>query len=501
MTDRENPTVLTVDIGSSSVRCLAFHVSGKRVAGSLKRSSLKLRYTPEGYAEVDPEQLLHKTAGVLGKTLAALGSKAESLAGVAISCFWHSLVGLDRQGKPLTPVLMWADLRSFRQAVRLRRILKEGPYRARTGCYLHPSFLPSKLLWLRENSPLVFGRVFRWVSVDGYLLGRLQGEYGMSPSMAAGTGIFNQERADWDDVTLDVLGVSRERLPRLRPWARARKGLRKEFRDLPAPLHRVPIYPALPDGYCAQLGSVGGQTGRAALTLGTSGALRVLVEGKCPPAVPKGLWCYRVEEAQYLVGGAVNNVGNLLVWMQETLGFSSNRDSMEGGHGKKPTPVPGSHGLTVLPFLQGERSPQWPLEAFGVVSGLKSSTTAGEIRQAFLESLGYPFARILRLLDKGSLVQDAFIRVSGGIRSRELLETLCDILERPLQVLAEREVSALGAAFRVFMHLGKGPLNKELTGPRLHHVEPRRDFAQLYRQEAGKQEALYRLYRKGGYFF
>jgi len=465
---------------------------------------------------------------------------------VGISCFWHSLIGLDRRLRPVTPVLMWGDLRSFREAAGLRRRLGENAYRGRTGCYLHPAYPPAKMLWVRKQAPGVFRGISRWVSMDSYILGRLQGDYRLSHPMAAGTGLYHQSRATWDEETLEALALSPRRLPGIRPADRAGTGLKGEYRELLAPLREVPIYPALPDGYCAQVGSGCGAPGQAALTLGTSGALRVLVRARSMPAVARGLWCYRVAPDAFLVGGAVNNVGNLIAWLQRTLALEAPSRSEESGtsHGLSPetafgfpaaagktdrngagiraeaaamhstaslrsgtgagdsgfAALDGAPGLAVLPFFQGERSPQWPLQAFGVISGLRMSTTAAEIYQASLEAVGFQFGRILRLLEKGCFVQGEAIRVSGGIREPLLFSALADILGRPLQVLAEKEISALGAACRVRKYQGLPPPALDQTQARSLRVAPASGRRQSYARAAASQESLYRLFRKTGQF-
>ena len=494
--------VLAVDIGSSSVRAMAFDSRGRRVRGSLRRAGLKVRYTPEGCAELDPDRVLQGVTGVLTGSLRALGRRTDRLAAVAISCFWHSLIGLDRRMRPVTPVLMWADLRAAAEALRLRRRLGEESYRKRTGSYLHPAYPLAKMLWVRNHAPEAYGRISRWVSMDGYLLGKLQGDYRMSHPVAAGTGFYHQTRGEWDETTLEAIGVPAALLPGIRSPERARTGLRGEYREILGPLREVPLYPAMPDGYCAQVGSGCGGPGLAALTLGTSGALRVLVKAGAMPETARGLWCYRVSRDEFLVGGAVNNVGNLVTWLQKTLalGRSAPGRGSGGGGSLPPMGTAGPHGLTVLPFLQGERSPQWPVEAFGVISGLRMSTRAEDIYRAFLEAIGFQFARILRLLERGGYVRGGPVRVSGGIRDPFLLSTLADLFQRPLQVLEEKEVSALGAAALVWGFLGERtpPAGPDRSGSL--RVEPSRGNSGAQVPGAARQEHLYRLLTRAGYF-
>ena len=111
---------------------------------------------------------------------------------IAVSCFWHSLVGVDESGQATTPVFGWADNRSAAAATDLRSNLNEPEVHARTGCRLHPSYWPAKLLRLRNEEPDLFQRTTTWLSFAEYLTLDLFGETAVSVSMASGTGLFNQ---------------------------------------------------------------------------------------------------------------------------------------------------------------------------------------------------------------------------------------------------------------------------------------------------------------------
>ena len=176
---------------------------------------------------------------------------------------------------------------------------------ARTGAYLHPAFWPAKLAWLAETEPDVFRRVERFVSFADYL----RGEPVSTPSLASGTGLLDLTTSTWDEELLSVIGLDAGRLP--------------ELADLPVWI----------DGVCSNLGA-GCVGGRAALMVGTSGALRILYETDRPQPRP-GLFLYRLDERRVVEGGALSDGGNLYGWLNATLAPAEPRD-------------PGDHGLTFL---------------------------------------------------------------------------------------------------------------------------------------------------------
>jgi len=302
------PLVVTLDVGSSSVRALAFDGTGRTLAHEQQRE-YAWDTTPDGGVEGDPERLLALTAEVLDGLLADLGRDASAVGAVAVSTFWHSFLGVGGDDRPRTPLYLWADTRSAGSVESLRTRIDEKAYHARTGCPLHTSYLPARLDWLAATRPEAFAATHRWVSFGEYLTLRLFGEARISVSMASGTGLFDQRRQTWDGPILDTLGLTPDHLGGLAEAPYATRW--------PA-LARVPWFPAWGDGACSNVGAGCVGPDRASLMIGTSGAMRVCWEtaGAIPPP---GLWCYRVDRRRVLLGGSLSNGGNLYAWLRETL--------------------------------------------------------------------------------------------------------------------------------------------------------------------------------------
>ncbi|HET7875467.1 MAG TPA: FGGY family carbohydrate kinase, partial [Methylomirabilota bacterium] len=187
--------VLALDVGTSSTRARCFDTAGRPVPGAEGRAAYESRITADGGAELDPDALLEAVARAVDNCLAGCGRRARDIGAAGASVFWHSLLGLDPGGAPLTPILTWADTRSAGAAAELRERLDPGQVHARTGAPLHSTFFPAKLGWLCRSQPDLFGRAARWCGFAEYLLERLTGAWRASVSMASGTGLMDQAAA------------------------------------------------------------------------------------------------------------------------------------------------------------------------------------------------------------------------------------------------------------------------------------------------------------------
>lgn len=475
------PLVLAIDIGTSSLRTALFDQHARRLVATTAQEKYRLRVTPDGGAELSPQVLRAAFLRCLSKTLHHSNTpplRSSPILAVGTSCFWHSLVGTDANGRALTPIYTWADSRCREDAARLRASMSERYVHARTGCMLRTSFWPAKLAWLRRTQPRTFARVTRWMSPAEWLQRQFCGEAACSFAMASGTGLFDPTRLDWSNGVLERCGIGPAKLnplsddPVLMTAAFARR-----FPNLRNALW----FPAIGDGAASNLGSGATEPGQAAINFGTSGAVRVMHRGQKARA-PIGLFCYRVDDERYLVGGAISNAGNLRQWCLRELKLPDDA-TIERELAKRPGP---GHGLTVLPSWVSERAPTWREDLRGAIVGLTQATTALDILQATREATFHQLARIIELIPKqksGALQ----IIVSGGLQqSRTDLQRLADVLGQPVFGAAEPEASLRGAAVFVLGRLGV-TVSPPAIGRRFR---PRPVFARQYALARKLQIAL-----------
>ena len=447
------PLVLALDVGTSSLRALLFDRAGRAVADSEEQIVHRPRTTPDGGAEADAASLFNLLVRCVDGAFARAGDRATEIVAVGTTCFWHSLLGVDAAGDPTTPLLMWSDTRAAAQAAALRHELNPTATHARTGCRLHPSYWPAKLRWLAATQPAAVARTARWVSFAEYAAHRLHGDWSVSPSMASGTGLLDVHRLIWDEPLLAALELAPDRLS---PLAAEDGGatLHDPFAQRWPALAGVPWFAALGDGACANLGSGAVGPGRIALTLGTSGALRLVLPAPAgaPVPVPPDLWAYRLNREHAVLGGALSNGGNLLRWLRELMGVPADGETVRAATALPPD----AHGLTVLPFVAGERAPGWHDRATGVVAGLTLATRPEHLLRAGFEAIAHRLARVYDALAPLATPDHEIVANGGAILpAPDRLALIADALGHELLALPpDDEASARGAAVAALVAVG-----------------------------------------------
>src|SRR6266566_2473513 len=365
---------------------------------------------------------------------------------------WHSLMGVDADKRPLTPLILWEDTRAHEAAKELGKQLDEAAVHVRTGARLHASYWPAKLRWLATQTPGTFSRVKQWLSFGEYLHRRFLGRSVCSLSMASGTGMLVTRTRSWDSSLQEFLGVRPEQLPPLGDLHDGITGLKPEFASRWPALRDVPWFPAIGDGAAANVGSACATGENWAITIGTSSAIRVVVPSDIVP--PKGLWLYLLDAKRGLLGGALSEGGNIFAWLASTLKLPP----LVEAESLVAAAPPDGHGLTILPFLSGERSPGWHSEASMAITGINSHTSPIDLLRATLEALAYQLGEVYDQLNTALEKQEIAPTLigSGGamLSSRTLQGIIADTLNAPLYPLLEREASARGVALLALEALG-----------------------------------------------
>jgi gluconokinase len=468
--------ILVLDIGSSSVRASLWDEHGGS-QGEAAQLEHRARAAPDGTAELDPEALLELVAQALDAAM----ERGPEVEAVAMSTMWHSLLGLDGDGQPLTPVYTWADRRAAAAAAELRGELDEDAIHQRTGCRLHSSYWPAKLAWLREIEPERFGRVRTWVSPGEYVQRRLLGEATASISMASGTGLLDQRTCTWDE---ELTRGNEDRLPPIDDAPRS--GLTAKWAERWPGLRDVPWFPAWGDGACSNLGSGCGTLGRAALMVGTSGALRVLWRTDEVPEITRGLWRYRADAQRVVIGGSLSDGGSVVAWLRRLTRLP------EDAEREIAAMEPDAHGLTVLPLLSGERGPGWSDAAGATIGGLTPATEPLDLLRAGLEAVALRIRLIELELTEALPGERDVVGTGGGlVNSPAWTQIMADALGRPIALSEVDEGSSRGAALMALEALGRLERAEDVDAPLGETFAPDPARTQAYRGALERQVALY----------
>ena len=483
----EGPLILSIDIGTSAVKILFFDSLGRAVENKQYLRKVALRTTRDGASEVAPDELLNIVWRGIDAVLAKDEPLASQIAGVAVCTFVGNIMGVDRKARPLTPVFTYADTRAEKEADRLRTEFDESEVHNRTGCHLHSSYLPARFRWLSKSRPNVFHQVDRWLSIGEYMELVLFGETSVSYSVASWSGLLDRHQLIWDELLLNKLSVEVARLSSLVDINAPKQGLRREFASRWPALKNLPWLPAMGDGAAANIGSGCISPSQVALTMGSTTAIRAVVEQSIDH-VPNGLWCYRVDCRRSLPGGALSEGGSLFAWMKNTFQLAD-PPQFEAALNSL---VPDGHGLTVLPFLTGERSPGWQGHARATIHGISQATTPLEILKAGMEAVACRIALVFKKLAR-VLPDDLQIVAGGGAiyNSPAWLQIITDVLGRASVVTGIREGSARGAALLAFEALGVIKDLKDIPVFIERTCYPDEERHAVYRQTIKRQQRLY----------
>lgn len=425
------PVVLGVDLGTTATKVVAATVDGRPRA--IAERGYRLSTGGNGEATQDADEVLAAAREAIADCVAHCAG--HQVVALSFSAAMHTLLPLDAGGTPMGPALSWADHRAAGVAKALKA--KEGlALQQATGTPVHPMSPLVKLAWFAENQPELRPR--HWVGLKDYVLYRLTGRLVVDHSCASGSGMMDIHRLAWHQPSMDIAGVTEDELPELvAPTDVFPLG---DNEVLPAGL---PVVAGAGDGPLANLGTGATRPGMAALSLGTSGALRGVRES---PGVDEfgRLFCYALADGLWVVGGAISNGGVVGAWASDAFGVPVH-ELLDEADRADPD------GLMALPYLLGERAPWWDPDPRAVLLGLRREHGRAEITRAMVEGVGQQLA----------LVADAMehlteIRTTGGaFRSAIWGHVVSSALDRKLVMTGDEGGSGLGAALLGWRGIGE----------------------------------------------
>lgn len=476
------PFVLAIDIGSGSTRCCLYDGYARPVKGRTIKADHSFTESADGTAEIDADQLVEECAYVISSVVE--GIEPGLIKGVVMDTFASTLVCVDSEGDALTPCITYADGRSAKHLAELRKELDEAEVHQQIGARLHTSYHPSRLRWLKDTAPDVFEKTAKFVSLGEYIYAKLAGVHGAATSTMSWAGILNRHTLALDEALLTASGVTLDQFnPVVDPDHPFTDVSPRVAERWPA-LQGAAWFPAIPDGYASNMGVGANNPLTAAMSAATSGAIRVIVPGT-PKILPSGLWAYRVSRDESIVGGALNDVGRVMLWMEDTFAPVTPEEIHRTllALPKKGTPL-------VLPFLTGERATGWAGNARAVFAGVSSSTTSLDLWRGASEGVAVSYARVFEQLKLANPQLERVI-ASGGV-SRfypGLMDITANAIGFPVQVVDVKRVTMRGAAVMALSVLV--PDQRVAVVPPTELTIPSPDQAKYYNDLQVEFEELY----------
>lgn len=437
-----------IDIGTTSTKAIIFSDKGETVHSVSVEYPL-LTPIPKA-AEQNPDEIVEAVWTTTKRVIEDKKLDPSQIKLIAFSAAMHSLIALDEKGQPLTASITWADQRSEPQARQLRKTNGQQIYE-NTGTPIHPMSPLIKLNWLREKEPAIFKEATLYVGIKEYVFHKLFGEYVVDYSIASATGLFNIHTLEWDKEALEAAHITKEKLPRPVPTTEIFTQINPEIAKALNISPDTPIVIGANDGCLANLGVNAIDPGVVALTIGTSAALRTVVD---KPIVDSSgrTFCYALTENHWVIGGPVNNGGIIYNWMMDELGGEVSVEADKLGldiHDaiteKMVDIKPGAEGLLFYPYLTGERAPLWNANAKGSFYGLALHHKREHMMRAVLEGINLNIYLVYQTLEE-VIGKPHKIQASGGFaQSPFWRQMIADIFNTEMIVSQTVESSALGA--------------------------------------------------------
>jgi gluconokinase len=481
------PYVIGIDLGTGSAKAIALSHAGK-VIDTAQVPYPTFQPQPN-YQEQAPELIWQAFLKCISRITT---SRQKSPDAVSLSSAMHSVIPVDEEGNALMNMIIWADNRSAANA----RNIHQSPFAQRiyeeTGTPIHAMTPLCKIPWLKDHEPALFNKVSRFISIKEYIWFKLFRHFEVDYSIASATGLMDIEKLVWNENALTIAHINSSQLSKLVNTNFSRPCIDATACGQMGVNKGTPFFIGASDGCLANVGSFATEEGYMALTIGTSGAVRVA--RKKPMRNFKAMtFNYRLDETSYICGGPTNNGGVILKWYAENMLGKKLETASDYLLLLKSLPdtQPGAEGLIFLPYILGERAPIWSSDACGVFFGMRGHHQQPHFVRAVIEGISMALYDIAHgMIEAGLSIKQ--IHVSGGfVQAEEWLQTLANIFGKKICLINTADASAIGAAFLALKNLGLITDYQELKPAETKEFVPQAEFADTYHELFVKYRNLY----------
>lgn len=443
MADRD--LVLAVDCSTSGAKAVVFSSDGRSL--NVGRTTFPMAKTPEGRHEQDAHDWWRSVSAVIAEAMT--GVDRTRVAAVTVTHQRETFVCVDAAGEPLRPAIVWADNRSVPQ------VEEYGSDETHRISGRVPDITPAifKLAWLKEHEPETLRRAVRVADVAAYLHWRLTGRWITSASSGDSLGLMDLASRQWSPTLCEIAGVDAAQLPEIATPGSVIGAVEGAVAAQLGLAPGTPVIAAAGDGQCAALGTGVSDSETMYLNVGTA-----LVAGYVSPEYRWSRKYRTVLDAAgqgFLLEAFTLSGAYLITWFVDTFApallaqgtdrsCAAREQDLEAGAQSVP---PGSDGLFTVPYWNGSQTPYWEGNARGTVLGWSGIHTGAHFYRSILEGSAFE----VRLQVEGVVADTGvpvrrFLATGGGSRSPLWSQIIADVTGMQVDICAESETTALGAA-------------------------------------------------------
>ncbi len=445
--------LLGIDVGTSGVKCLVIEESGKVVKSVTKGYPL---HTPKpAWSEQDPADWWKGTQDALKELLADVDK--ENIVAIGFSGQMHGLVALDKDLKVIRNAILWNDQRTDAQCHEIISIAggMEGLV-SYTNNNMLTGYTGGKILWLKENEPQNYAKLYKFVMPKDYIRFCLTGEIATDVSEASGTGFFDVKNREWSKDLINKVGFDISIFPKTMESDEVAGKITKEAAMLTGLKEGLPVYAGGGDAVIQNTGMGIVKEGTLGIVMGTSGVVATAMDKFGVNEGGKLQFFCNNASGKYMAFGCQLSCAGSMEWFKNTFFANVQNPFEEINKGAQKSGI-GAKGVVFLPYLTGERCPYPNPDARGVFYGLSLVNDLGDMARAVMEGVAFGLRQMYELILKTneSLKIKEIILSGGGANSALWKQIMADVFNLPVKILdGAGEGGAYGGALVAGVGIG-----------------------------------------------
>ncbi|QCX34100.1 carbohydrate kinase [Caloramator sp. E03] len=446
--------VITIDVGTSSLKSTVYTLSGKSLYGSA--SEYQPVFLKNNYAEQSPETWKNALIQTLNDISKYVSNNSIDIIAISVTSQRASIIPVDKHGNYLHNAIMWQDKRTTQECKKISKFIDINTIYRKTGLRIDPYFSAPKMLWLKENCSEIYNKSYKILGVQDFIIYLLTNKFITDWTQASRTMLMDINNFKWDRDILDILEINEEILPELCPPASIAGKLTDQIANTVGLKGGIPVIIAGGDQQCAAVALNILQEGYAEANTGT-GSFVIAYSDKpvfdiknrtlCSAAAIPGKW---------VVEAGILTTGTIYRWLKEQF----YPDSIDGENKyellnkEASISTTGANGVIMIPHFQGSAAPYWNPDAKGMFFNLTLGTKRSDIARSVLEGIALEIAENVFLIEE-NIGNINTISVAGGMTRFDLFNQIqADVFNKPVIKYENSEASSLGALISTSVTLG-----------------------------------------------
>ncbi len=456
-----------------------------------------------GWSEHDASEYWPVACRIIKKAVAEAGINSSEIKGIAVSSALPSMVIVDKSGEPLVKAYNLMDRRAVKQVIEIREKIGEDTVFAITKNRLddHPAIV--NLLWEKENRPDIFSKIHKVLTIDGYIVSKLTGQYTCHYSGAPFYGVaYDLEKKSFDSGVLAALGLEENIFPDLFASEEIVGHVTSSAAGAAGLSAGIPVAAGQVDCNAGWVGAGAIDLGDCQMNLGTAGNFGIVHDGSYFDSAMINFPYTTKSNRVFVTVPTTTTGGQLIRYLRDNFyKAEKNAEKTDGVDAYSiidkeaaGTP-PGAEGLLMLPYLMGERTPIWDVHARGVFFGLSLNHTRGHIARAMMEAVAYALYDSYTILkDSGMSITPPLILNEGGAKSRIWRQIITDVFNIPTALVENRtgapygDAILAGVATGIFKDFSITKEKVKYTDP----LEPNKENHEMYMEMFKLYKSLYK---------